>query len=233
MLMVLAMLAAAAPAAETALPLGPITDPQWDDVRAAPGELQRLFPPAALAQGQSGVAAVECTVTEKGALSACKTLKEVPEGFQFGEAAVKVVARFHMKSTSRSGTSVAGRVIRIPVEFDFAWTAYEPLDTRPSFKISASPKWVRKLDQEAFAKLYPAAAQRGDIEGQALLRCHVQLDGTLAECSLSSEAPSGYGFGEAAMKAVLKLQLNIHEGAGLTAAGRWVDIPIHFRLPPD
>src|SRR4051812_42438201 len=94
---------AAAPA--SAAPTGPITDPQWEDLKVYPGELEKYFPAEARSAGESGAAAVECTVSPKGALEACRVLGEAPGGKGFGEAAKKVASRFRMKTTTRSGAS--------------------------------------------------------------------------------------------------------------------------------
>jgi protein TonB len=225
---ILTMLAAdAAPAAAAA---GPITDPLWEQPKVSAADLQKTYPPAALAQGASGAAALECTVAANGALSPCKVLAETPAGMQFGDAAVKVAGNFRMKTTTRSGASAVGRTVRIPIEFNFSWSAQSG-DPRPSFKIAATPKWVRGLDDGALAREYPDTAKKNFIQGEVVLHCQVQADGHLADCAVASETPARQDFGLAATHLVSRLQLDTHDGIGAAAAGKTIDLPIHFRLP--
>jgi hypothetical protein len=46
---------------------------------------------------------------------------------------------------------------------------------------------------------------------------------------LLSENPSGYHFGEATMKLVQKLQLDMNDGAAKNMAGGRINIPVRFR----
>jgi TonB family protein len=226
---ILTMLAAdAAPAAAAAS--APITDPQWEQPRFSAADLQREYPPAALAQGVSGAAALECTVTAAGALDPCKVLAEKPEGMQFGQAAIKVAGRFRMKTVTRSGASAVGRVVRLPIEFSFTWSAQTP-DPRPGFKVSATPKWIHRLDEGAVSRAYPDSAKKRFIDGQAVLHCQVSADGHLAGCAVASEDPPREEFGLAALDMSAKLQLDVHDGIGAAAVGKTIDLPITFHVP--
>jgi TonB family protein len=225
---ILTMLAADAPAVAAAG--APITDPLWEQPRVTAEDLQKAYPPAALAQGVSGAAALECTVSANGSLSPCKVLAETPAGQQFGEAAVKVAGNFRMKTTTRSGASAVGRTVRIPIEFNFSWSA-QAVDPRPSFKIAVTPRWIRKLDDGALAREYPDTAKKNFIQGEVVLRCQVQADGHLADCAVTSETPARQDFGLAATHLVSRLQMDTHDGVGAAAVGKAIDLPIHFRLP--
>jgi TonB family protein len=217
--------------APAAAPLGPITDPQWESVRAYPGEMEKYYPPGALADATSGVAILECTVTRKGTLEACKALRETPEGLHFGEAAVKLAARFRMKTTTRSGASAVGRVVRMPIEFNFAWAMFEPINPRPSFDILVSPKWVKRPSGDDLARFYPPGAVSSNTEGLVILECQVQPDGHLATCSVAKEDPEKQDFGDAALKLVTKLQIDVTRGPGLKAPGKLINIPVRFQFP--
>ncbi len=226
---ILTMLAAdVAPAAAAAN--APITDPFWEQPKVSVEELQRAYPPAALAQGASGAAALECTVAANGALSPCKVLAETPKDMQFGEAAAKVAGNFKMKTTTRSGASAVGRTVRIPIEFNFSWSP-QAVDPRPSFKVAVTPKWLHKLDDGALAREYPDSAKKNFMQGEVVLHCQVQADGHLADCAVASEAPARQDFGLAAMHLVSKLQMDTKDGVGAAAAGKAIDVPIHFWLP--
>jgi TonB family protein len=225
---ILTMLAAdVAPAAAVGTP---ITDPLWEQPKVSVEDLQRDYPPAALAQGVSGAAALECTVAANGALSPCKVLAETPKDMQFGEAAAKVAGHFRMKTVTRSGASAVGRTVRIPIEFNFSWSP-QSVDPRPSFKVAVTSKWVRKLDDGAMAREYPDAAKKNFIQGEVMLHCQLEADGHLAGCAVVSEAPERQDFGRAAMSLAAKLQMDTRDGVGAAAAGKAIDVPIHFRLP--
>ncbi len=214
-----------------AAPMGPITDPQWESLRVNRGEIQNYYPPGAFAAAASGVVVIECRVTGKGTLVDCKALREAPEGFQFGDAAVKLAARFRMKTTTRSGASAVGRVVRMPIEFNFAWSMFEPINPRPTFDVLVSPKWAKRPTGEDLARYYPVAAERQNKEGDVTLQCQVQADGHLAPCSVIKEQPEAYEFGAAALMLASLLQMDIQQGPGRKAAGKLIDIPVHFRFP--
>src|SRR5436190_23078473 len=107
--LLLSMMLFQAAGAASAAPTGPVTDPLWEDLKVYPGELEKYFPAAARQAGESGAAAVECTVSSKGSLEVCKVLREAPEGKGFGDSAVKVASRFRMKTVTRSGAPAVGR----------------------------------------------------------------------------------------------------------------------------
>jgi len=59
--------------------------------------------------------------------------------------------------------------------------------------------WQTRASAEQFSAVYPAAARRADINGRVQLTCVVQADYS-ATCSVASESPAGYGFGQAALR---------------------------------
>ena len=175
----------------------------------------------------------KCTGSGRNTLDAaspCTGARDAGQGPPFGEAAAKVAGHFRMKTVTRSGASAVGRVVRIPIEFDFSWSP-QPVDPRPSFKVAVTPKWVRKLDDGALSREYPDGAKKNFIQGEVMLHCQVAADGHLTGCAVASEAPERQDFGLAAMSLAPKLQLDTHDGIGAAAAGKALDIPIHFRLP--
>jgi TonB family protein len=209
---------------------GPIADPFWESVKATRAEMQTYYPAAALADAASGVAIIECVVTPKGTLDPCKALREEPQGYQFGDAAVKLAARFRMKTTTRSGASAIGRVVRMPIEFNFAWSMFEPISSRPTFDVLASPTWAKRPTSRDLERAYPEGALQTHMQGDVLVRCQVQVDGQLAECAIDREEPSDYRFGDAALRLISQLQVDMRRGPGLKAAGKWITVPVNFRL---
>ena len=90
------------------------------------------------------------------------------------------------------------------------------------------PKWLRMPDTEAMAAAFPGVAQALEIEGRAVIACAVTPAGRVQACEVSSEAPSGLGFGQAALAISADFRLRPTKAADAT-----VRIPIKFQVPPD
>ncbi|MBX3430722.1 MAG: energy transducer TonB [Hyphomonadaceae bacterium] len=60
-----------------------------------------------------------------------------------------------------------------------------------------NPRWLRQ--PRDLASYYPSRALAHDITGQVVLDCLVRTSGAL-DCSVSSETPSNWGFGQAALR---------------------------------
>jgi protein TonB len=119
----------------------------------------------------------------------------------------------------------------MPIAFRFVWSPQE-VSARPSFNITVSPHWTRRLSSEDLTREYPEAAVQTDREGDTAVTCQIQADGFLTDCTLVSETPAGYHFGDATMKLVKKLQLDMKDGAAKNMAGGRINIPIRFRRAP-
>jgi TonB family protein len=94
-----------------------------------------------------------------------------------------------------------------------------------------TPRWLHKLDDGALAREYPDTAKKNFMQGEVVLHCQVQADGHLADCSVASETPARQDFGLAATHLVSKLQMDTKDGVSAAAAGKTIEVPIHFRLP--
>jgi len=84
-----------------------------------------------------------------------------------------------------------------------------------------NPIWLsRPASAERF---YPRAAFMRGVEGQVTLACLVELDGRLA-CAIEDEAPTGQGFGEAALALARAhvMQPALRNGAPVRARYRMV-----------
>ena len=82
-----------------------------------------------------------------------------------------------------------------------------------------------------YSAVYPEAAQRKRIEGEALVRCIVGTDLRLSDCRVVRETPSGQGFGEATIRVAMLLRLKGTTLAGEPTPGRGFLFPLKFRLP--
>ena len=99
---------------------------------------------------------------------------------------------------------------------------------RPS--VITNPDWLRKPSEDDLNKNYPDRAQRMEKTGRVSLNCQVKDDGTLENCSIGNENPTGYGFGEAAMKMVNLFKMRPQMKDGAPVGGAKVTIPIVFNL---
>lgn len=90
-----------------------ITTPRW--VRQ-PRDLARYYPARALARGETGQVLLECRVDTAGALH-CSVISETPEGWGFGDAALRISEDYRMVPAMRDGQAVEGRYrMRVPFE---------------------------------------------------------------------------------------------------------------------
>lgn len=62
--------------------------------------------------------------------------------------------------------------------------------------------WSRFPDSATLLEYYPARAMDAEVEGAATLACTVRDTKGRVKCEVLSESPRGYGFGDAAVRAV-------------------------------
>jgi protein TonB len=79
---------------------------------------------------------------------------------------------------------------------------------------------------------YPQRAADEGIGGRVVLTCTVSADGSLRDCVVDSESPTGHGFGSAALRAAQKLRMRTTTVDGAPTEGATVHIPLTFN-PPD
>ena len=189
------VICAASAAADPPPPTAPAAD-----------RLLGYYPPAARAAGVSGEATLGCGRDAHGALINCTLTSELPPGY--GAAALALAAASVGDPVGHYGEGAAH--LALPTTFHF--TADPPAITPDVFSprfgvptIITRPQWARVSSSINFAKFYPRAAARARIRGHVDLACVVELDGT-ADCQVSAEDPPGFGFGEAALKIMPKVQ---------------------------
>jgi TonB family protein len=193
----------------------PVKDSVW---LAAPSfeELQKAYPKAALDAHASGEAAMRCNVKPDGALAGCVLARETPTGMGFGQAALALADQFRMKPEAipRPAPGEAEPAVTVPIR----WAIVE------------QPKWVRMPTGDQLADLYPAGARNRLMPGEARIRCEVQADGTLANCSTLFEAPVGMGFADATLRAARYFRMEPVTLDGKPVAGGMVVIPLHWQV---
>ncbi|CAL4869997.1 hypothetical protein MMA231_04295 (plasmid) [Asticcacaulis sp. MM231] len=73
------------------------------------------------------------------------------------------------------------------------------------------PQWVKAPTPKAMSKYYPSKAYSDEVEGLAVLDCQIGAGGSVIACSVISESPRGYGFGQATI-AFLKGAMQMKPG---------------------
>ena len=91
-------------------------------------------------------------------------------------------------------------------------------------------KWQRIPSVSEAASAYPYVASLKRVEGHSVLLCMVLATGRLTKCSIKSENPEGWGFGEAGIKLSEYFRA---DPSKLTAddLGAPVELPLRWLIP--
>lgn len=106
-----------APFDSVATPPGPIeiTNPRW---LQRPRNLAAYYPARAIDRNIEGAVRLDCVVRVTGLLD-CAVLSESPQGWGFGDAALRMARAHRMVPATRDGVVVEGRyVMRVPFEIE-------------------------------------------------------------------------------------------------------------------
>lgn len=106
---------ASVPVVPLARPLPPISHPNWLQ-RPSSAELRRLYPARELAAEREGLVVLECIVSADGVVN-CDIVSESPANRGFGDAALRVAARYRMAEHDNEGIPTAGRQYRMTIPF--------------------------------------------------------------------------------------------------------------------
>ncbi len=107
--------------------------------------------------------------------------------------------------------------------------AVDPPPAPPTPSVITNPTWLERPNARDFARYYPERALERGQEGRVNLACIVAADGRIS-CSVTSEDPSGWGFGEAALRISRHFRMSPQTRDGVATSGGRVNVPIRFNV---
>ncbi len=112
--------------------------------------------------------------------------------------------------------------------------AEAPLEPPPKAVTSAdghlvsNPDWRRKPTAEDIERYYPQEAERKRVAGRVVINCKVARDTRLAGCKVEAETPTGWGFGDAAVRMASQFRMYPKTVDGQPTDAGDVRVPINF-----
>jgi TonB family protein len=100
------------------LPQSNIRDYTWASSPTS-RDFARYYPYRAVEVGRPGYVVLICTVVAEGALD-CAVGYEGPQGWGFGEAALRISRHFRIAPDTKDGASTAGATVRVPIRFSIS-----------------------------------------------------------------------------------------------------------------
>ena len=191
--------------------------PVWDKAPDR-ADWARAYPSHAAQAGISGAVQMRCSAGAAGDLQNCAVVSESPSNEGFGAAALSLAAGMELKPTMADGKPVAGRSFIVPVKF-------EPDVLKGGMTIT-HPDWVRVPTDDELVHFIPSqSAAKG---GRTLLHCYVTNRGLMDRCSVLSEAPTGHGYGGAALALTELFVMRPMTIDGEPVGGADINIPIKW-----
>jgi len=107
--------------------------------------------------------------------------------------------------------------------------AVDPPPAPPTPAVLTGMRWLERPSAQDFSRYYPRRALDREQEGRVTLDCLVAADGRIS-CTVISEDPSGWGFGEAAIRISRNFRAAAQTDDGRPTSGGRTRVPITFRL---
>ena len=131
---------------------------------------------------------------------------------------------------TESTTVTLGHVV--PESVNNEPPAREPVVQPPAVRVIRNPSWISQPNADQMMRAYPNAALQRGLAGSATLNCLVEANGRVSGCDVTSETPSGNGFGTAAQRLSRHFRINPRTVDG-AAEGSRVAINLRFVPPAD
>lgn len=96
--------------------------------------------------------------------------------------------------------------------------------------VITNPDWDKTPSGDDMARFYPLAAQVAEQTGSATIECAVKADGSVSDCAVTSETPTNWEFGQAALNLAPQFKMKPQTKDGQPVAGAKVRIPVGFRI---
>jgi protein TonB len=93
-----------------------ITNPTWLK-RPNGRDFERYYPTRALDREKTGRVVLNCVVQANGSIN-CAISEETPDGWGFGEAALKIAKSFQMAPQTVNGAPTSGGRVSVPIVFN-------------------------------------------------------------------------------------------------------------------
>jgi TonB family protein len=191
--------------------------PSHADVLAA-------YPAKARAEKVSGGATLDCRIDKDGGISACRQLRESPEGYGFGQAARSLSDLFTTPTEDGKGASIAGSRVHLRVSF-----AAEALDT--TSPVIGKTDWLAFPDMEDFTSVISPAARAAKVyKARVVMLCKVVAEDALGDCKVQAEEPAGLGYGASAVALAPRFRVAVWTSEGLPVVGGSIRVPLRFDL---
>lgn len=198
-------------------------------------------------QRRAGIAGVLCLACAM--LAGCNVSVEVSAALKAGEQraqsveAKRIVARALVDGRCKDALAVAREVNDLALvrrarrdcdqaPWDSEGMAAGHIDELGPAKALVADReadWRRPPAVDVVQFFYPEEALKKEISGKVIVSCRVNEAGTSHNCKVASEAPSGHGFGEAALKVAPLFEINPKVVKG-RAVEDTVRVPINFKI---
>jgi len=107
--------------------------------------------------------------------------------------------------------------------------AVDPPPSPPTPSVITRPQWIERPSARDFSRYFPRRALDRNQEGRVVLDCIVGADGRIG-CSVTEEEPSGWEFGDAALRISRSFRIAPQLENGQPAEGGRVRVIIPFRI---
>lgn len=154
--------------------------------------------------GARGRAVLSCTVDAERALD-CQAVRESEAGLGLGRAAMALASQFRVSASEQDFlTRHSTTPFLLPVNFGLA-ARYEPLNR---FTAGDTPIVIPSPPPTMIRAIYPQGALAAHQSGEATVTCTLRTSGP-ATCAITSETPSGAGFGNVTLSLANTLFMNL------------------------